>query len=133
MKYINEKGPDDELLYRKVSEDGKIQIGVHPVIFGFRIRAGYVGCMAYELDYCAGADISQVELIYSMVLTILHNDIPFKSFPNQNTKPMINDPNCFIKLISLIGDATIIPMKTPKIHDMKRDYISNLFKDIPVE
>lgn len=88
----------DHMFFRH--SDGEIEIGIHPVIFGNRIRAGFVGSWAYELDYCAGAIQEDIEEVYSMVLHILKNqDVrDFRVFPSFKRKPILNDPDCINKL-----------------------------------
>jgi len=99
---------------RKVAHLPKIEIGVYPVMFGYRIRVGMVGSWAVELDYCAGAQQEDVENIYALTLAILDKNMDkiedmdhiraiFKGFPFQEIKPMFNDPECFTKLTKLAG------------------------------
>ena len=51
MKFIPAEDTED-IYQRLVSEDGKIEMGIYPVIFGYRVRAGYVGSMICQLDWC---------------------------------------------------------------------------------
>jgi hypothetical protein len=100
------------LYKRKTSSDGVYEIGIYPVIFGFRIRAGFVGRMWCELDYCAGADLTMINLLYNIVVTIMskrieQNENPFAGFPKQDVKPMINDPECLQKMMELFKDYKI--------------------------
>jgi len=65
---------DDEynqLTHRRVSMCGRVEIGVYRVLYGYRIRAGFVGCPACELDWCAGDDWLEVQVLYSICLGIL--------------------------------------------------------------
>jgi len=96
----------------KVSKDGKYEIGIYVVMYGFRIRAGYAGKLWVELDYCAGSDLVMVNLLYHAILTLLTDRIskgenPFKDLPIQDVKPMINDPECLAKLLEVIKDCHI--------------------------
>jgi len=126
------EAPDDEnLIFRKVRNG--IEVGVYPVIFGYRIRAGIVGDGFCHLDYCAGADLKEVENIYSLVISIMNNkmdamineanEIPsirdvshftFKDFPRQHVKPMFNDHECFMALAEMCGPE-IISVKLPNL------------------
>ncbi len=63
MKFKQEDNDDLELFQRLVSEDGTIEMGIHPVIFGYRVRAGYVGNMFYELDWCGGDKQEDLEVL----------------------------------------------------------------------
>lgn len=90
---------------------GNIEIGVHRVLFGYRVRAGYIGNGYYDIDYCCGDDPEWIRRVYSAVLTVLtsrEETDAFKGFPVQNTKPMINDRVCFVNLIKMMGKDTRI-------------------------
>ena len=99
---------------RKVAGIPEIEMGVYPVMFGYRIRVGIAGSFVMELDYCAGAQLSDVESIYSLTLAILNKKMDevkegdfvkkiFLDFPQQDVKPMFNDPACFMKLTEVAG------------------------------
>lgn len=128
--FLNQE-TDPPLFYRKVSQDGKIEIGVHPVLFGFRILAGYVGNDIYELNYCAGGSIKEIEKIYSIVLTILSNrsEFHFDGFPRQIVKPMYNDTICENALIKMMSGLDPIKVSTPHVHIKKNQYLTALFND----
>lgn len=102
-EYINET----YLFKRSVTEDGKYEVGIYPVMFGYRIRAGKVGQMYLNLDYCGGADPVMIRLIYNAVAQIIDDNIAngwdaFANFPKQYTKPMIKDPECLAQLLLLV-------------------------------
>lgn len=80
--------------------NGIVEMGVHVVMFGYRIRAGYVGDWYVPIDYCCGDKQSDIEEIYSMVLHILKNQetINFEAFPTFHTKPILNDKECISRL-----------------------------------
>lgn len=137
MKF-NSKDTDPHLFYRMESEDGKVEIGVYPTIYGFRVRAGIVGNGIYELDYCCGANITEIETVYSIVLSILSaREIPvglskielaskaFENFPIQEVKPMHNDPDCLFTLNMMVVDLPLISVKTPDVHKKKSEYLKN--------
>ena len=128
MNFIDEEN-DVHTFYRKVSEDGSLWIGVCPVMFGFRVNVGYVGTQCYELNYCAGDKLTDVEMIYSLVLTVLQKTRNFNEFPTQNVKPMYNDPSCLAKLLELAcTQGELVTVKTPDINSMKQKYMNKLFK-----
>lgn len=96
-----------------VSDTGKWELGLVPMLFGVRVRAGLNGADWCEIDYCAGADQAfQLELLIT-VLTIL------ESFPESTTphelhermpgfqrKPINLDP-CWGKLQCLAREAVV--------------------------
>ena len=100
---------------RKVAHLPEIEIGVFPVMFGYRVRVGMVGSWTMELDYCAGPKQEDVEQVYSLTIAILNKNMDkikegdfmpaiTKGFPKQDVKPMFNDPDCFIALAKEAGD-----------------------------
>ncbi len=131
-----DNSPDENYILRKTW--GVIEVGITPMMYGYRIRAGVIGDGYCHLDYCAGPDHKEVETIYSLVLTILtkesgnimltgdansfsNNDIAhamFKKFPIQRTKPMVNDNECYMKLIEMCGPE-VISVKLPDLQSLK--------------
>ena len=83
-----------------IHSDGTIEIGIYPVLFGFRIRVGYVGSSFLSVDYCAGDRQYHIEEIYSMVLHILktQDTQDLDVFPSFKVKPIFNDRECIEKL-----------------------------------
>lgn len=97
--------PDDGttgLSPRYVSDDGKIEVGVYPVMFGVRVRAGYVGLGVCELDWCCGTNRVFLEgLLGALKKHIQANPKnPFEGLPTiSQIKPAYNDPD-FMKAIN---------------------------------
>lgn len=104
------KAPDTEYLKsRYVDLNHNIEVGIYPVLFGWRVHAGRIGSGCYELDYCCGNTQQYVNLILSLVMSILQkNDANFRIFPFQEQKPVFNDQKCFARLIELAGDFDIV-------------------------
>ena len=79
-----------------------IIIGKYRVAFGYRIRAGYIGNMWYELDLCCGAQEKDYKFLLDKVIKkMLSNPIKdrFKNIPGSTRiKPYINDDE-FLDLI----------------------------------
>lgn len=132
MEFIEAEN-NENLWCRLVSEDGRIEIGVYTVMFGYRVRAGFVGDFFCHLDYCCGDKQEMVEYIYSGVKAILENttgDKPFSKFPHQNIKPFFNDQDNFkgfSKLIeeSLKGENLNIVKLLP-LHEIRREQLKFL-------
>lgn len=83
---------NDAYFERLVSEDGKIELGVYPVMFGYRVRAGFTNFEWSEIDWCGGANQTQVELLYSIAKNILEKQGNFKGMPMcSDIKPFYND------------------------------------------
>lgn len=121
----------EDLLFKIESTCGRIEIGVYPVIFGFRIRAGFAPNEGfYELDYCCGNEQKSVELIYSVVKNILeqkdYSPGMFSTFPRQDRKPFFNDVVNYGTFLSLMKEP-YTPVKLPDIHSAKTLYLSKYF------
>jgi len=105
-----ERAPDDVkngIYFRKVSENGLIEFGVWSVLFGFRVRAGFVDGDSYEIDWCGGSEQSSVEKIYSACESILskreESRSAFDGIPTTSErKPYFNDQE-FIKKVHGLG------------------------------
>lgn len=103
---------DDEngLTHCLHSENDHVRIGVWRVMYGFRVRAGYLhdlgGC---TLDWCAGGNWKDVERLYSLCAAILsqrdESEDVFKGIPRISAiKPFYSDTE-FVSLVSkLAGD-----------------------------
>lgn len=73
MKFTN--APNDPvqtgIIDRVVSETGLVEVGVYPVLFGYRIRAGYVGDPMCIIDWCCGDSSKMLHSHYVALLLIL--------------------------------------------------------------
>lgn len=107
----------EEKFFRHVSENNIIEMFIYPVMFGYRVRIGYVENVgALEYDYCAGAEQKNVQLLFSILKTILENmtETEFESceFPWQERKPVFNDIKCFTSLLEMAGELKIVEIPT---------------------
>jgi hypothetical protein len=126
MKRFEKAENTEYLKSRYVCE--KVEIGVYPVLFGYRIHAGKINNGYYDLDYCCGADQKNVNLMLSLVKTILEkNDLNFRIFPMQNRKPVFTDVDCFMKLIELGGENLEI-VEAENVQEIRKEVMSSLFK-----
>lgn len=97
--------PDENLqILRLISAGGRWELGLAPMLFGVRVRAGLVGDYCVALDYCAGADTRfQMELL-AVVIRIFET-LPEaispaelqRMLPQYKVRPINNDP-CWGKL-----------------------------------
>lgn len=75
--------PTSDLCCRRASD--RIQVGLHPTIFGMRIRAGWKGSPVCEIDWCAGDNHSLAKILYNTAVSILESriedDNPFQGLP----------------------------------------------------
>lgn len=100
MKFISAEDNEEINLYqRMVSDCGKVEIGIYPVMFGYRVRAGFVNDVAFFVDWCAGDDQTQIELLYAILKNILESGYDLRKLPPvSKIKPFYNDAE-FLKLI----------------------------------
>ncbi len=106
----------ESLFFRHTCD--KLEIGIFPTIFGYRIRVGYINDQVYMLDYCAGANQKHVEEIYSRVLHILRyqETIDLSVFPYFKVKPIHNDKECIDKLRELSQGAEMLTIPDVTIY-----------------
>lgn len=119
MKLI--KAEDNENFFaRLVSEDMKIEMGVYPVMFGYRIRAGYVNRMTVELDWCAGANQNDVETFYSTMKHIIETKGTLEGIPTRSEiKPLMLDADFLISIGKLI-EGEFENIKLPPVTDFRK-------------
>lgn len=98
MKLI--EAPDDDrnhIYHRLVSEDGKVFMGIYPVVFGFRVRAGFVGEGYVHLDWCCGSESYYIAIAYVAMRHLLSKKDSedrqlFRDIPSHSRiKPYFND------------------------------------------
>lgn len=120
MKLISAK--DDELtqlFHRKVSENGLVEMGVYRVLFGWRVRAGFVGNWMCELDWCGGSDWKNVERLYSICHAILsQRDENLECFRNlpmfSKVKPFFMDLEFVDIVTKQAGEISLVSLDSTK-------------------
>lgn len=108
MKFKVAEKTENFSLLRFVSEGGRWEVGLVPMLFGVRVRAGICGCDGCELDYCAGDDpVFQLALLDTVmkIMQTIPEDIDtwtFVSFwPGFRIKPINRDPTCWKELLAM--------------------------------
>lgn len=94
MKFEKSKDTKD-LFHRTVlnMDSNSIEMGIYPVMFGFRVRIGFVGKSYCQLDLCGGDNLEMINLLYNGSRQIiegqlrLNGKIDFNEFPEQVKKP----------------------------------------------
>lgn len=119
--------PDNEdMFHRMMDETSRIEMGVWPTIFGYRVRAGYVGSPYIHLDWCAGGDQNQVERLYSILYAILNNRAQENVFaklpPCSKIKPYYNDSDFCMEILSHINEESIQQFTFPSLEQTKREW-----------
>ena len=100
---------ENQISNRVVSENGLVEIGTHEVMFGFRVRAGFVGDAGCALDWCAGDSWENIERLYSVCYNILEQRNEDRScfwgLPSySDIKPFFNDPKFMESIHSYLDD-----------------------------
>jgi len=114
---------------RYIDVDKNVEVGIYPVIFGWRVKAGYIDTYSYELDYCCGANQKMVETILGIVKTILEKyNCDFSIFPVQEIKPVFNDPLCFSQMLELAeGNAQLV--EVPELQTLRKEIMSSMYDE----
>ena len=108
MKFAPAMTNENYPMLRMLSENEAWECGVRAVLFGYRVSANPVGSSTYTIDYCCADEQLWVELILSIVVIAfgllpetLTSAEAQQLFPQQNIKPIKNDPDCFGQLRQL--------------------------------
>lgn len=120
---------------RMVSDCGKYEMGIYPVMYGFRIRAGMVGDYFCLVDYCAGNDGTMVNLLYNIMFNMIkgraaEGEYPFRNLPYQSVKPMLSDPECLQGLVALTDEYpvdTIIKITSEELYSYRMKTFSEVW------
>lgn len=108
-------GPDDletKIFHRLVSEKNLVEMGVHRVMFGYRVRAGFVNSPCCELDWCGGDNWQNVERLYSICKAILSQRLEdrhcFAALPEHSmVKPFYRDLDFTTTILQFAGDFEV--------------------------
>lgn len=116
MKFVKGPGNMDHPISHLVSEGGRWEMGIRPMLFGYRVSASKVGDGGYSIDYCCGNELVWIFMVYQAVmkaLEVLPEEIePWqvsRLFPRQYTKPMRSDLTCWAALLDLAAKGNTRP------------------------
>lgn len=125
------------LYNRLVSEDGTIEMGIYPVMFGFRVRAGRVDrekgfALTYDVDWCGGADEAQVQMLYAICRTILEKRNPQNAFDGipgaSKIKPFFKDSDFVDTVTKISGPIGSLPSITKQdLAEIKGKFLQETF------
>lgn len=121
---------DDSLMHRLVSENGLIHMGIYRVIYGFRVRAGFVRSSGFCLDWCGGGNWDDVQRLYSICRAILLKRLEdrecFKDLiPYSQVKPFYNDFEFLEHLVEKSGEFEMVKLPVPEIS--AKEFGKNIF------
>jgi hypothetical protein len=109
---IAEDEKDYGYMHGKRSEDGKYEIMVGVVMFGYRVYVRTTNNrMVFLEDLCAGPSAANVKTLYSWIETHLNKDkaIPelLNEIPSMRVKPYFNDVDFMNAMIALVAEEEI--------------------------
>lgn len=92
-------------------ESDRWEMGVHPVIPGFRVRAGIINGPTVSIDYCAAMELDFLPVLYLVMYRIMRSlpaDISARAvedmMPRYRDRPIVNDP-CWPALVKLAATS----------------------------
>ena len=103
----------NQMFHRRESDGRLVEVGVHPVLHGYRVRAGFVGSFGLNLDWCAGSDWSEVQRLYALAVACLEqreeNMCCFDGLPGASrTKPYFKDAWFVEKIVEAAGPSVTL-------------------------
>lgn len=116
MKLESAGNWEEDLMFRcLLSENKLVFMGVYPVLYGWRVRAGF-HFRSYMIDWCGGGDWSAVETLYNLCRRILEQrpeDLNcFDGLPVcSRRKPFYNDIPFVIQLGTAAGTFEPTPVQ----------------------
>lgn len=85
MDFAQGQKTDAFPIERLVSTGGRWEVGIRPVIFGFRVCGGIIGSGCYAFDYCAGANRGFILQLLAVMIGIL------EQLPEETTEQQLQD------------------------------------------
>ncbi len=125
--------PEDAMFRMRITDCGRYEIGIHPVLYGFRIRAGVRESQWCDIDYCCRQDLSLLNLAYNCVQTImqeraLKNESVFENFPIPENK-FYNDTlaiSSLIKMMTECGPCEPVKITLEELQSYREEMFQNL-------
>ena len=104
------------LKFRLISQGGMVEMGMYPVLFGKRLRAGFVGEPVCEVDWCCGDSETHFWSAYIALGLLLHRRIEdhgcFEGIPRASEiKPYYRDESFLNNLTQLMMEAPNVSLK----------------------
>lgn len=94
-------------IQRHESTCGNYEIGIYPVLFGYRIRGGRISYYSCDIDWCFATDVIQMDKYYFLLQKYVDKLVeegknPFSSLPGiSEVKPCFKDERFVKKLEGL--------------------------------
>lgn len=125
--------PDDiknAMFFRHETEDGQWEVGIYPVIFGFRIRAGEVGSPTVRLDMCIADSWLNMRSIFPIVCKIIEERgrVPdIHEWPHAKIRPVWKDDDFMAQLVLMSRDPeSLDEYDIPNFRDIRESYLNSV-------
>lgn len=107
--------------------DGKVIMGLYPVLFGWRVRAGKVGDLWYHCDWCCGDDEKVVWATYEMMRHLLENYDMMRLPTCSLVKPWPKDVQFIVELAKLLNgwEVKMVGVR-PSLAELRVTYMQRL-------
>lgn len=113
----------ENLIHRMVNDERQIEIGIYRVLFGYRVRAGFIDAGSCRWDWCCGQSHKFLTLAYRVGLASMKADIegyPFESLPaTSKVKPIFLDYNFMSLLMDRAGQLSLEEIELPSLIEIE--------------
>lgn len=120
---------ENGMFFRHETEDGKWEVGIYPVLYGFRIRAGEVGSCMCRLDMCIGDNWLLMYAIFPIVCNIIEQrgHVPdIREWPAAQIKPVWKDPEYMVQLSLMDEDPeSRDEYEIPDLQEIRQRHLAN--------
>lgn len=125
----------DHYYHVHVSDGGLVRVGIHPVLFGYRVVGWFTGSVGPSLNWCAGTEQADVERLYSLMLAALagHEEDHqcFEGMPScSRIKPFYLDVDFLTQVVQLAGENLQL-IKLPPMSEIRMRFLRDLAREHP--
>lgn len=93
----------------------KFQVVCAQMLYGIRVRGGFVGDEYYEYDWCCGDDIRVIIATQRILMNLIERGVPLKEIPPMSrVKPWYNDPEFINRVDYLYGENVMSQIASTK-------------------
>lgn len=116
MSFIAAIDPTSGLLHSYIDHRKKIIVGLCAVLPGYRIRAGELGAMWYQIDWCCAANQEKRTVLFSLLINYLEEGGDLYALPRMSRiKPYYYDFQFVQKLSILFKNPFLMAMYNSSI------------------
>lgn len=132
FQFIDISQDQPEYFHVYQSNDG-VNIGLYPVMFGWRVRVWKTGSMSCEHDLCCGAEMLSIKMVFLAVLNFLEKGGALWEIPRQLRKPYPQQNEQFTRWVNRQWTSNEQPHTSLclSMHDLilyKRQSVDNIIQ-----